>query len=41
MRQYALRRMPSYPIIIVTVSLLTFFALRAPFAEDPKIVFRR
>lgn len=35
MRQYALRRMAFLPIIIFTVSLLTFFVLRAPFAEDP------
>jgi peptide/nickel transport system permease protein len=37
MRQYALRRLAFLPIIMVGVSLLTFFTLRAPFAEDPVV----
>lgn len=35
MRQYALRRLAFMPLIMIGVSLLTFFTLRAPFAEDP------
>ncbi len=35
MRQYALRRMAFLPIIVVAVSLITFFTLRSPFSQDP------
>ncbi|MGE0599513.1 MAG: ABC transporter permease [Dehalococcoidia bacterium] len=35
MRQYAMRRMAYLPLIVVVVSLITFFTLRLPFATDP------
>jgi peptide/nickel transport system permease protein len=35
MRQYALRRLTYLPLIAVAVSLIVFFTLRLPFAQDP------
>jgi peptide/nickel transport system permease protein len=35
MRQYALRRLAYMPLIVVVVSLMTFFCLRLPWANDP------
>jgi peptide/nickel transport system permease protein len=35
MRQYALRRLAYLPLIAIVVSLITFFTLRLPFAQDP------
>lgn len=39
MRQYALRRLSYLPLILVAVSLLTFFVLRVPGARDPALVY--
>ncbi len=39
MRQYALRRMAYIPPIILAVSLLTFFTLRLPWANDPVLLY--
>jgi len=39
MRQYALRRLSYLPLILVAVSLLTFFVLRLPGAQDPALVY--
>jgi peptide/nickel transport system permease protein len=39
MRRYALRRLAYLPLIVVSVSLLTFFTLRAPFSRDPAIQY--
>jgi peptide/nickel transport system permease protein len=35
MRQYALRRLAYLPVIAIAVSLITFFTLRLPWAQDP------
>ena len=37
MRQYALRRLSYLPLIIIVVSMITFFTLRLPWATDPVI----
>ena len=39
MRQYAMRRLAYLPLIIVVVSILTFFTLRLPFAVDPALLY--
>ncbi len=39
MRQYAMRRMAYLPLIVVVVSLITFFTLRLPFAADPVLQY--
>ena len=39
MRQYALRRLAYMPLIVVSVSLITFFTLRLPFAQDPVLQY--
>lgn len=39
MRQYAMRRMAYLPLIVVVVSLITFFTLRLPFATDPVTLY--
>jgi len=39
MRQYTLRRLAYMPLIIVVVSMLTFFTLRLPWATDPVIQY--
>ncbi len=38
MRQYTLRRLSYVPIVIVAVSLITFFTLRLPWTADPVIM---
>lgn len=39
MRQYALRRLAYLPLIVMVVSILTFFTLRLPFATDPSTLY--
>lgn len=39
MRQYALRRLAYLPLIMVVVSLVTFFTLRLPWATDPVLQY--
>lgn len=39
MRQYALRRLAYLPLIMVAVSLVTFFTLRLPWATDPVLQY--
>jgi peptide/nickel transport system permease protein len=39
MRQYALRRLAYVPLIVVTVSIITFFTLRSPWATDPATLY--
>lgn len=39
MRQYALRRLAYMPLIVVVVSIITFFTLRLPFANDPSTLY--
>jgi len=39
MRQYALRRLAYMPLIVVVVSIITFFTLRLPFATDPVTLY--
>jgi peptide/nickel transport system permease protein len=39
MRQYALRRLAYVPLIVVTVSIITFFTLRSPWATDPTTLY--
>ena len=39
MRQYALRRLSYMPLIVVSVSIITFFTLRLPFAQDPALQY--
>jgi peptide/nickel transport system permease protein len=39
MRQYTLRRLAYMPLIVVSVSLITFFTLRLPFAQDPVLQY--
>ncbi len=38
MRRYLIRRLAALPVIIVAVSAITFFTLRAPWVGDPAIV---
>ena len=39
MRQYALRRLAYLPLIMLVVSLVTFFTLRLPWATDPVLQY--
>jgi len=39
MRQYAMRRLAYVPLIVIVVSLITFFTLRLPFATDPVTLY--
>lgn len=39
MRQYTLRRLAYMPLIVVAVSIITFFTLRLPFAQDPALQY--
>lgn len=39
MRQYAMRRLAYIPLIIVVVSMITFFTLRLPWATDPVMLY--
>ncbi|MEO8540779.1 MAG: ABC transporter permease [bacterium] len=39
MRQYAMRRLAYMPLIVVVVSIITFFTLRLPFANDPTTLY--
>lgn len=38
MRQYTLRRLSYVPIVVIAVSLITFFTLRLPWVTDPAIL---
>ncbi len=38
MRRYIVRRLLALPVIIISVSLITFFVLRAPWVGDPAVI---
>jgi hypothetical protein len=38
LRQYTLRRLSYVPIVVVAVSLITFFTLRSPWVQDPAVL---